>query len=212
MPRTVVASLLTAALLGVGAIGRATAQESEQSPVGMGGRVEVPDVGFALTFPDEWVYIFPSAEDTSAVLDSVTETVPDLAPVIEAALQQGVAFSLIAFGGSDEASGFTENCNVIAAASGGVTLDVAVASEVASYGQLGEQLSSGPDVTMVELPAGRAAQVDYSLQLPAYETQHVAYYFTDGSTFYVLTCTGVERPEDDWQSIAQTFEFVPAAE
>lgn len=210
MPRNVIVSVMTATLLAIGAIGPAAAQETDPAPVGTGGRVEISDGGYALTFPDDWVYILPSAAGTSAVMDLAAEAVPDLAPVIEAALQQGVAFSLLAFGDADEALGFTENCNVLSVPSGGQTLDLAMAAEVASYGQLGEQLASGPDLTMIELPAGSAARIDYSLRLPAYETLHAAYYLTDGSEFFVLTCTNLERPEDDWLSIAESFELLPA--
>ncbi len=203
------ASAATAALLALGTGGPVGAQDGELDPIGFGGRVEVAEVGYALTFPEDWVYVYPSATDVSEVMDLASEAVPALATTIEAALQQGLGLSLMAFGDVDQDRGFAENCNVLDAPAGGVPLSLAVAAETAAYARLGDQLASGPDVTMLELPAGEAARIDYGLRFPGYETLHAAYFFSDGSVFFVLTCTDLERPDDDWLSIAETFEFLP---
>jgi hypothetical protein len=93
-----------------------------------------------------------------------------------------------------------------------VSLDLAVATDAAAVSAMGDQVVSGPGATMLELPAGESARLDYELRFPVLQTNQAAYYFTDGSTFHLLTCTDVVRAVDDWLSIAETFEFLPAEE
>ncbi len=205
-------ALVTASVLGVGVSYPLLAQEPESGPVGQGGRVEVAEAGYALTVPDEWVTVLPSAEDAGAITDALSDIDPDLAATAEAALASGVGFSLLLFGALDAESEFRENCNVIDSASDGMSLELGVAAAEDALSEMGDQLASGPDITMLELPAGEVARIDYGLQYPGLETAHAAYYFIDGSTFHLLTCTSVERAEDDWLSIAETFEFLIAEE
>jgi hypothetical protein len=209
MFRRLTASFVSIGLLWAILAGPAAAQELDLEPIGIGGRVEVPEAGYALTFPDDWVYVFPSAADAPALIDLAVEAVPDLAGTLEGVLEQDLQFSLMAFGRSNPDAGFTENCNVIDTPGRGLTLNQGLDAEATAFRQLGDQLVSGPDVETLELPAGEAGRIDYGLRFPGYQTEHATYHLTDGSDFHVLTCTYVERPDDDWLSIAETFEFLP---
>jgi hypothetical protein len=199
-----------ASLLGIGGSGALLAQEPASEPVGFGGRIEVPEVGYAITAPDGWVSIRPSAEDVDSITDALQDIDADLAATVEEALAAGVGFSLLTFGPYDEASGFRENCNVTDLPSDGTPVDVAVASDAAVVAEMGDQVSSGPETALLDLPAGKVGRLDFGMSFPGFETMQAVYYFTDGSTYMLLTCTHVERPEDDWLSIAETFEFLPA--
>jgi hypothetical protein len=212
MSKRLTVSLVMASLLGSGASGPLLAQESEREPVGFGGPVEVPEAGYALTAPEGWVTVHPSAEDVSAIADALADIDPDLAATVETALAGEVSFSFSAFGAFDVDSGFRQNCNVIDYPTDGVSLDLAVATDAAAVIAMGDQVVSGPETTMLELPAGESARLDYGLRFPALETVHSAYYFTDSSTFHLLTCTDLVRADDDWLSIAETFEFLSAEE
>jgi hypothetical protein len=200
--------LVLASLLAVGSAVPTLAQEQSPVPTGLGGRIELLAAGYALTVPDDWVAIAPSIEDIDAIVATLSTFDPELATTVENALAGGVGFSLMAFGDLDAATGFRENCNVIDGASDGTSLGVLAASEAAAFAEMGDRLASGPEVTMLELPAGKVARIDYGLRYPNLETAHAAYYFSDGATLHLLTCTGVERAEDDWLSIAEAFEIL----
>lgn len=208
--RSLAAILSTTFVLTLAAPAAAQEPALELEPIGMGGRVEVPSAGYALTLPDDWVYVFPSEADTETLMRATDEIAPDLAAIMASALEQGVGLSLLAFGDMDEAAGFAENCNVIDLPSPGVPLRIAVAGEAAAVGRL-EQVVSGPDVTELELPVGVAARLDYSLAFPDYETLHSTYYYDAGATVFIMTCTYLERPDDAWLSIAETFELLEPA-
>lgn len=213
MLRRLAISFVAASLLGVGAGGPLLAQDGEQEagsePIAVGGRIEVPAAGFALTVPEDWVAMYPSAEDAAAITDAVRGIDPELAVTLETALAGGVGFSFLAFGAPDE-TGFRDNCNVIDYPTGGATLGLALATDVSALGSMGEALVGDPVATDLELPVGESARLDYALEYPTVQAVFSAYYFTDGSMFHLLTCTGTERPADSWLSIAETFEFLPA--
>ena len=158
------------------------------------------------------VSIHPSGDDTSAIIEALRELDPDLAATTESALAGGVHFSFLTFGGSDAETGFRENCNVIDYSTEGLPLEAMLEADVASFGDMGDQLASGPEVVVLELPAGQIPRLSYGLQYPGLETAHAAYYFSDGSTNHLLTCTSLARPEDDWLSVAETFEFLAPQE
>jgi hypothetical protein len=37
-----------------------------------------------------------------------------------------------------------------------------------------------------------------------------AWLYVDAQMLHVLTCAGLERPDGEWLSIAETFEFLPS--
>lgn len=206
-------SLVAASLLGVGASSPLLAQDGEQEAgseaIILGGRIEVPAAGYALTVPEDWVAMYPSAEDATAITDALREVDPDLATTLETALAEGVGFSFLAFGVADEETGFRDNCNVIDYPTDGATLGLALATDVTALESMGEALVGDPVASNLALPAGESARLDYALEYPGVQAVFSAYYFIDGELFHLLTCTGGERPEDGWLSIAETFEFLP---
>jgi hypothetical protein len=208
-------SVFAASLLGAAAGGPLLAQDAEQEtgqePVVLGGRIEVPAAGYALTVPEDWVALYPSAEDAAAITDALRSIDPELATTLEAALTSGVGFSFLAFGGTDE-TGFRDNCNVIDYPTEGASLGMAVAADIAAMGDMGEALVGEPVTESIDLPAGESARVEYALEYPGVQAVFSAYYFTDGTVFHLLTCTGTERPDDSWLSIAESFEFLAAGE
>ena len=64
--------------------------------------------------------------------------------------------------------------------------------------------------TAIELPSGSAVRIDDVD--PDANLERSAYLLTDGAHYYSLTCFGVAAPQDRWQSIAETLEFLPAEE
>ena len=212
MLKRFVLPLLLASLLSTGAIAPTLGQEPGATDAVLGGRIELPEAGYALTVPDDWVAIGPSLEDIDDIVETLEAIDPELATTVEDALAGGgVGFSLLAFGHLDAERGFRENCNVIDGAADGTSLSVIAAGEAAAFAEMGDRLASGPDVSMLELPAGKVARIDYGLRYPNLDTAHAAYYFSDGTTLHLLTCTGLERAEDDWLSIAETFEILPGS-
>ena len=100
----------------------ALAQEAPaDTPVGLGGRVEVVTAGYALTWPESWLYIRPTQADLDAVRDGVDALAPELVPAVEAALAGGLGVSLIAFG--DQSDGLPESCNVLDRAADGRSVE-----------------------------------------------------------------------------------------
>ena len=74
---------------------------------------------------------------------------------------------------------------------------------------------SEPSVTYLTLPAGAAARIDVSEDVESAPSGHIEtseYVMTDGITQWRLTCSGLERPADDWRSIADTWEWLPTEE
>ena len=144
--------LVLASLLGISAAAPSLAQEEGPPEPGLGGRIELPEAGYALTVPDDWVAIVPSSAEIDVIIENLGTIDLELATTVENALAGGVGFSLLAFGDIDADSGFRENCNVIDGASDGASLAVIVESEAAAFADLGDRLASGPDVTDAAVP------------------------------------------------------------
>jgi hypothetical protein len=73
------------------------------------------------------------------------------------------------------------------------------------------QLVTGPEVT--SLPAGEATMVVATLIDPQSQVATTtAVYILEGDTVAIFSCASPEPPDDDWLSIAETFEFLPAEE
>lgn len=188
----------------------ATSVAQEASPddaVGIGGRVEVPEAGYALTLPPDWLHIRPTRADMDVILAQVETIVPDLGPAVEAALAGGLGLSLIAFG--DDNEGLPGSCTVLDRAADGRSVDAIAAEEVTKLGALAEIIVSGPEVALIELPAGRTARLDVGLRLPEIEVESSTYILVDRDWIHVLTCTDDVRPDDAWAGIVETFEPVP---
>ena len=66
----------------------------------------------------------------------------------------------------------------------------------------------GARAVYVDLPAGRTLAID-SLDQHGYDCRE--HYYTDSETWFMLRCFAQSAPDDRWLSIAETFEFLPAA-
>jgi hypothetical protein len=203
--RTIAALVSVAVVAGPAAT---FAQEAiTDDAVGLGGRVEISNAGYALTLPQDWLYIRPTRADLDVILDEVDAVMPELGPAVGAALAGGLGVSLIAFGGHSE--GLPESCNILDRAAAGRSVDAIALEEMAKLGALGDIIASGPDLTFVELPAGRAARIDVGLRLPEIDADSTTYILVDENWIHTMTCTDDVRPDDAWESIVGTFELVP---
>jgi hypothetical protein len=172
-----------------------------------GGRVEVPEAGYALTFPDDWLVVRPMAADAERLVAGVREVEPELASVIEAGMARGMGLSLMAFGPVRD-DGWSSGCNILSAAATGPIDDIAQA-ELANFELAGDAIIGGPDLVSVALPNGDVWRIDYEMGYRGIERANSAYFFHDGASLHTLTCADWEQPADDWRPIAQTFEFLP---
>jgi hypothetical protein len=65
-----------AGLIAVGSVQATVGQLDLSEPVGFGGRIEVPEAGYALTLPADWLYIRPTGEDLDVILDATLASLP----------------------------------------------------------------------------------------------------------------------------------------
>lgn len=166
----------------------------DDSPDGLviaSGRIERPEDGFALTFPDDWrVEAFTSEQADEAFAGTM----------LEGRTRAGLA-------GVDADTG--EGCGL---------LDATVfVREVAGWTSVHDAAPEGArnllsmpewvetSSTVVSLPVGQVARID-AVGDGAYQTQ---YLFTDGDRWLFLNCSADERRDDGWPPIAETFEFLP---
>jgi hypothetical protein len=213
MRRLTIAFIATC-LLGIGASpAAAVAEAPELAPVGVGGRVEVPQQGFALTLPPEWVWVRQSPLDAAGFADT-----------LEVVMDPEDAEEYLSIAGSLQGS-FGDR-NPLIAKRGDVRGDVSAGEDLvivlrslpeagieAVVGDLVAAAEGADDVTglavdPVTLPVGEVTRIDYSLGPLDYSVYHL----TDGISLYLLQIQGLDAPEDRWLSIAETFELLAGEE
>ena len=194
------------------------AQPSPEPPPWFGGRVEMPEHGFAVTVPDGWV-----AFDLAA----------DLGRQVDAALERSDPGVAALYGDGQALRASLDNADtddlVMADLAAGPSCAVGVwptlGVDVRDYAEFihddwvdrfdGFEVDVGPPVA-VDIPAGPAFVMDITLPDTGQERGRViAKGWVDGgdrNTRLSLNCFGGARPEDDWLSIAETIEFLPAEE
>lgn len=151
----------------------------------------VADAGYALTFPADW-WVDPDVDET--VVDRPGGT--------------RVHISLMAEGPASEDSWTHEGCHMSHRLSEGMSLASMVA-ELAAAATVHEDVVTQPaEIVMLDLPAGPAARLEYTLSYPRFTSATTAYLLTDGTLLHVLHCSGPERPSDSWSSIAESLEFL----
>jgi hypothetical protein len=188
--RHLACAMLVTCLVGVGA-GQAVAQEPTPPPEAASQRVEVPEAGFAVTFPVDWEVSI----DTS-----------DLPG-------EGGTFAVVS--GREAASDVTCEVYLRGRCTGSPFGDCAaaldeVAARMVAYFDGDESSSRIDESTAMDLPAGYTVRVDTEwIDEGVFGS---SYTLTDGKVADSLLCSGSERPDDDWLSIAETFEFLPADE
>jgi hypothetical protein len=152
-------------------------------------RVEVPERGFAVDFPAEW--LVRSWGGPGPVLGG------------------SVALRAVTLADEDGSGGYEcviEDDTALSGPSGVASLDEWRGTLISIAGAQ-ERRASDPVVTEVSLPSGLAVRADWEQWsgMPA-----TAWIFTDGGRRAALLCRSVEPPDDGWLSIAATFEFLPA--
>ena len=168
--------------LGSGAV----AQSPSPDSVGIGNRVEVPEMGYAATFPEGWVVESqPSGQAHVVSPDGDTACLPT-GELLDGPIDDPAAVL-------DHVAAIFPNFS-----------------------------DDGPapiiETSEIELPAGRAIRfvLDQALIPDSVEEGYARF-----TTYYILIndfgllfflCWDPERPDDDWLSIAETIEFLPAEE
>jgi hypothetical protein len=153
-------------------------------------RVVVPDPGFALDLPAEWlVKAWP--EWQSVVLGG-----------------DFVLRAQTAMGGPTDSDCWIENATGSPNSTDVRSIDDWRETLIASA-EAQQQRATEPVVTDVVLPSGGAVRADWRRfnGMPA-----TAWAFEDDMRRVVLFCRSQEPPPDRWRAIAQSFEFLPAAE
>jgi hypothetical protein len=150
--------------------------ETDVGPVIESGRIERPEPGFAVTFPDDWTVqaISPAYSDEVAA----------------GAGAEGLIISLLV--GSDEDT--EVGCALFESLSRWASVDAFV---------------DGTTAEAVDLPAGTAARVDEVGQDGSLGT---LYHYAEDGRWFALGCYADDPPDDNWLSIAETFEFLPVEE
>ncbi len=198
--------LLVACLMAAAAAPSAS-QGPSPGPVGMGGRVEMPEYGFALTLPDDWLWVRHSVEgfDTiAAMIEGLTGTVPGegFGTFYEWLDEPKPLLGIFMMDGGT----VDQTCYVGPVALSDSTLDEWAADMARDL----EARSEVPDdivLADVYLPAGRGIRIDYRYSgFGSVST----YWLGRDPVFYAIGCQsfGVP-PEDRWLSIAETIDFLP---
>ena len=201
---------LLALTLGSGVVAQSP---SPEPPPWFGGRVEMPEYGFAITVPDGMVAFSSSsdleeqARQAAAFLDPSTsgEFIGGLTDSLRASFAGGG--QLLMLGGA------TASCTVGVTAGGPVEPEHAANVTWADLLQLQLAQEGIEDLTPVEslaLPAGPAASFTFGVVLNGLSCAMVV--GTGDSSFFNIVCSSPTPPEDRWLSIAETFEFLPVEE
>jgi hypothetical protein len=208
--RRLVMTLLVAVLLGVGGSPAVVAQSPSPGPVGVGGRVELPEYGFALTFPEDWAWVRYSSEDSDSVIAQLVDiTSPEFVAQNEVVFEE-VDAEMPLVGRAASRGG---SCSVTVLPTD-LTIDAIASNYVTWIEGQPDSFPDGAMVTDVALPAIEAKRIDMSYTEEGWQKpMPTSYYlFTRGSRGYVLACMADDPPDDRWLSIADMFEFLPAEE
>jgi hypothetical protein len=192
------AGLLTVSLLGVGA-GSVLAQPPTFSPETPSWRVEVPEAGLALDFPTFWQVVVRMAETG---LGGYTDD-PDRSWWIVLDAESPHPFKDVGHGGCDVWLFRTDDPSNDAATLSDIWGDADMYWTTPMY-------AADHTETTVDLPTGPATRFDFADEFPWGYEYHADYRIVapDGVVWLMCQSTGV-RPDD---SIAKTFEFLPAEE
>jgi hypothetical protein len=150
------------------------AQSPPPSRTALDQRVEAPEAGIAVTFPDDWVV--------------------EVQPIMSDAVL------------SAEAPGGGSCAVMLPDHTRWSDLDDAGESFLSVMRDFGAATTS----LALRLPVGDVIRIDTEVPEEGYFSS--IYLLHDGTTFYGLMCDASDAPDDDWLSIAETFEFLPAEE
>jgi hypothetical protein len=200
--------LVGAALLVGVSVGSAASTESA-SPPWFGGRIEMPEHGFALVLPDGWVGIDSSTDLSEQVAAWARVRPDDLAPEDVTAMSRTVAtaatagMGLVAFGPMREPW-----CGVAPTLAAHRTLDEVIDSYAASMLE-NEFAAVVQEPTPVDVRAGPGRVLVVTVAPPDQPSTNLVTYVIEGSgVFAGIFCSAGERPDDDWLSLAESLEFL----
>jgi len=159
------------------------AQEASPSPGTGVQRVEVPEAGVALTVPDDWDVDTPMQEMFLGVVQVLVATRP------------GSGGCWIGLAPNFNAMGLRDFADV-----------VMLVFKLNSNYEVAEEMAD------VSLPAGAALRAYMVQHFPEGDLHQAPYILAAPKDFAFLNCIGYARPDDDWLSIAETFEFLPTDE
>jgi hypothetical protein len=218
--RALAITVLVTSILGAAGVAVVSAQEPSPEAVGIGGRVEVAEAGFAVTLPDGWLWATTSSSDSAELSTLVDAADPERGPSLSAVLTELAAYDsvpdlyVLAPVGPDRPI-VAESCAATVRLVSGDSLEERMAVNEAGVSNKPEASVTGTHI--VDLPAGEAGRLDYVEPMEFTDmgvvTIHGSMYFLTGETWeYGLTCLAAAAPDDRWLSIAETFEFLPAEE
>jgi hypothetical protein len=193
------------------------AQEPSGKPDTAGQRFEVPEFGYAVNLPADWVGIDSSDPDVAALLAGVVDQLqgPEAVARLEDLLSQMAG--PVASGAQVAATPLHEPdtlfCGVEARSgpAGPLGAWVERVKANAEAGRSGFVVETGPQA--IELPSGAPWVLDGTLGDPATESgAYMTMYMLGGDGLELgVSCFGYERPGDDWLRFAESIEFLPAA-
>jgi hypothetical protein len=197
--RRLTIAFLISCLLGISAGSAVVAQTPSPDPVGVGHRVEVPEMGFAATFPEGWVVeIVEEGSETAILVQSGPER---FGPDVE------LRNLLVARGPEGQEGDRPHGCTLVRYAPIDLTADEFL-NEVFEQSDLAvESLHEGLSRVFMNMWWKGHILTDQP-EHPYIEQ----YAIGDDSTVALLWCTGVLSYRGDWLSIAESFEFLPAEE
>jgi hypothetical protein len=189
---------------------------SPEPPPWFGGRVEMPEHGFAVTVPDGWAAFASSG-------DPVEQARNAAALIDPGASEEGIDLLAQALRARQLAGGplwmYELEAGSLTLPMWGCTVGVDPGGSVVPRDAAGlthARLSSTDGVeglTPVEslaLPAGPAARFSFRLSLDG--LSYATYVGSGESSFFLFACSAETPPDDLWLSLAETFEFLPAEE
>ena len=168
-------------------------------------RVEVPEGGYAVTFPEFWETLRTTVTDASGFVETYGFS-EARAQWLEDQGKLGVlliARLTIDFG--------SQSCQIQSQPSDGSTVAESLDANAEALSR-SPSVTSGVSLTTHQWPVGEVAQLSYNRLRSDGEEEFVGFWlFSDGATFHSIACSG-QIDHGAWLPIAETFEFLPAAE
>lgn len=199
---------LLAGLLVV-ALGSGVVAQSPSPPPWFGGRVEMPEHGFAWMLPDGWVGFDPSA-DIEAQIDAAFAAEGNDSVVSEATVRRNLVEA--SDGGAQLIAGdLALGVCAISVTPSDLGLDEVEEAVAPTLGRAEGVLGSDGPIR-VELPAGPAVVVSFSSPIEGYPgvtTTHSTYLVIGEGHIGIVACGTADAPGDGWRSTVETFEFIP---
>ena len=196
-------AVLLVLALGSGALAQSP---SPEPPPWFEGRVEMPEHGFAITVPDGMVAIDPRGDEEAQWRIAEEAASGWLIPPSDGPVLQDLYLAA----GPGAAPQTRQYCGISMSAVGNLDQALGAGEDLMSRAVAGEEVPIDVrDARMLEVSAG-AAVVWYHG-----DSWHRATYFVvrdDRTIVFDCWTEGPGLPDDDWLSIAETIEFLPAEE